>query len=141
MFRFFVVPMIAGVLVFLGTWFVSPLVFSSSGVVSILGDAVVNYSNSRFETMPPVIASYVANLNLVLAALTLGLMVVVMIQLLLVAWSMIAVSGKWLIACLRKPEKEEEPRDLPPLEMDPRFRASKIGKGVMGRGLDSIDQN
>ena len=133
-------PIIAGVLVFLCTWLISPLIISDPGIVSIVAGFTVNFSNSYFETMPPLLASYVAGLNLLTVALTLGLLVALLIQLLLLAWALIARLGRLIVSIALKFRSKQEPRDLPPIEMDPSIRPSKIGQGVMGRGLDSIDQ-
>ena len=140
MFRLFVMPMIIGVLALLGTWLIAPLIFSDPGIVSIVARYVVNFSNSHFETMPPLLASYVAGLNLVTIALTLGLLMAMLIQLLLLIWAVIVRLGRLIVSILLKFRSKREPRDLPPIEMDPSIKPSKIGQGVMGRGLDSIDQ-
>ena len=133
--------MIIGVVVFLFIWLVSPLVISDPGIVSLVASFVVDFSNSRYETMPPVIASYVAHLNLILVAFSAGLLATVAIQLVVIICSFFALVKKWIAWCLLKLRKQEAPRDLPPLEMDSSFKPSKIGQGVIGRGLDAIDRD
>ena len=141
MFRFFIMPMVIGVVVFLVTWLVSPLVIADPGIVPLVARSIVDFSNSRFETMPPVIASYVAHLNLALVAFTAALLVMLVIQLALITWKFVVLARKWLGWCLLRFRRPEAPRDLPPLEMDSSFKPSKIGQGVIGRGLDSIDRD
>lgn len=141
MFRLFVMPMIIGVLAFLCTWLILPLIFKDPGIVSIVASYAVDFSNSNFDTMPPVIASYVANLTPVLIAVTVAIVAMAVVQLLLLFAIFISCSKQWISWCLLKFEKKEEPRDLPPLEMDSSFKPSKIGQGVVGRGLDSIDRD
>jgi hypothetical protein len=53
----------------------------------------------------------------------------------------LSYTAKRIISYLQKDRKKDEPGDLPPIDMDSSFKTSKIGKGVFGRGLDSIDQN
>ncbi len=141
MFRLFIGPIIIGVLAFLCVYFVSPVIISDSGIVSIVGDLVLKLSNLHFESLPPIISSYITNLNLAMAALTVGLLMTIVIQLLVIIWGILSYMTKWIISCLRRDRSEDEPQDLPPIDMDPGFKPSSVGKGVVGRGLDSIDQN
>jgi hypothetical protein len=91
--------------------------------------------------MPPIIASYIANLNLAMVALTVGLFMTAVIQLLVIIWGIFSHMARWIISFLQKDRKKDEPRDLPPIDMDSSFKTSSIGKGVVGRGLDSIDRD
>jgi hypothetical protein len=133
--------MIIGVLAFLFIYFISPVIISDPGIVSIVANFVLNLSDSIFEGMPPIIAKYLANINLLVAAITVGLLLMVVVQLLVIIWGIFGYMAKSILALLQKKEKEEEPQDLPPIDMDSSFKTSSIGQGVVGRGLDSIDRD
>ena len=141
MFRLFIVPMIVGILAFLFVYFISPLINSNPGIVSIVAEFVLNLSTSYFETLPPIIVSYISSLNLLMVALTAGLLITVVIQLLVIFWGILSCMARWVISLLQKEKKEDEPQDLPSIDMDSSFKTSSIGKGVVGRGLDSIDRD
>ena len=141
MFRLLIGPMIVGILAFLFIYFVSPVIITDPGIVSIVAEFVLDFSTLNFESMPPVIAGYISNLNLAIAALTVGILMTLVVQLLVIIWSIISCMAGWIISLLQKEKKEDEPQDLPPIDMDPSFKTSSIGKGVVGRGLDSIDRD
>jgi hypothetical protein len=141
MFRLLIGPMIIGTLTFLFIYFVSPVIISDPGIVSVAAMFVLNSSTLYFENIPPIIASYIANLNLVMVALTAAFLVVVVIQLLVIIWSITGCLARWIISLLKKGREENEPQDLPAIDMDSSFKTSSIGKGVVGRGLDSIDRD
>lgn len=141
MFRFFIGPMIVGILAFLFIYFVSPVIISKPGIVSIVAEFVVNSSNLFFESSPPVIAGYIANLNLAMAAATVGLLMLMAIQILVIIWVILSYMANRIVSYLQKDRKIDEPEDLPPIDMDSSFKTSSIGKGVYGRGLDTIDQD
>ncbi len=141
MLRLFIGPMIIGILAFLFIYYISPLIISEPGVVSIVAEFALNLSNSYFDTMPPIIASYIASLNLAIVALTVGLLMTVVIQLLLIIRGMFIYITKWIILYLQKDRKKDEAQDLPPINMDSRFKNSERGNKVLGRGLDSIDRD
>lgn len=141
MFRLFIGPMIIGMLAFLFIYFISPVTISDPGIVSIVAEFALNLSNLYFESMPPIIAGYIANLNLAMVALTVGLLITVVIQLLVIIWGIFSYMARWIISFLQKDRKKDEPRDLQPIDMDSSFKTSSIGKGVVGRGLDSIDRD
>jgi hypothetical protein len=141
MFRLFIGPIIIGILVFLFIYFVSPDIISDPGIVSIVAEFAVNLSTLYFENIPPIIAAYIASLNLAIVALTAGLLVTVVSQLLVIIWGIFSYMARWVISLLHKDIREDEPQDLPPIDMDPGFKTSSIGKGVVGRGLDSIDRD
>ena len=141
MFRLFVGPIIIGILAFLLIYYILPIIITEPGIVSIVADFALNLSTSYFETMPPIISDYIVNLNLLVAALTAGLLVTVVIQLLVIIWGIIIYMAKGVISLLQKDLKVEEPQDLPPIDMDSSFKTSSIGEGVVGRGLDSIDRD
>jgi hypothetical protein len=141
MFRFFIGPVIIGILVFVSIYFVSPVIISESSIVSIVDGFVVNSANFYFQSMPTVIADFAANLNLAKAALTVALLATVVIQLLAIIWGLLSYVAKWITRHLRGDGKKDEPRDLPSIDMDSDLKTSSIGNGVFGRGLDSIDRD
>jgi len=140
MFRFLVAPISIGILAFLFIFLIAPAIVSEPGIVSYVAEFVLYLSNSYFEGMPPIIASYIANLNLAKVALTVGLLLTVVIQLVAIIGGMFICIIKWIISCLRKDRGKEVVQDLPPIDMDPRFMRSEPGKKILGRGLDSIDR-
>jgi len=141
MFRLFTGPVIIGILASLFTYFLSPYIIYNPGIVSIIGEFVLGLSSFYFDGMPRLVARYIANLNLLVAAITVGILMTVAVQLLMIIWGILGSMAKWLISLLHWNKKEQEPEDLPPIDMDPSFKPSAIGKGVVGRGLDSIDLN
>ncbi len=140
MFRLLVVPISIGILAFLFIYFITPAIVSEPGIVSYVAEFALYLSNSYFESMPPIIASYIANLNLAKVALTVGLLLTVVIQLVVIIGGMFICIIKWMISCLQKDRGKEVVQDLPPIDMDPRFMGSDPGKKILGRGLDSIDR-
>jgi len=141
MFRLFIGPIIIGILAFLFIYYISPVVISDPGIVSIVAELALKLSSLYFETLPPIVAGYITNLNLAMVALSVGLLMTIVIQLLVIIWGILSYMTKWIISYLQKDKIEDEPQDLPPIEMDSSFKTSSIGKGVVGRGLDSIDRN
>jgi len=141
MFRLFVGPMIIGILAFLLIYYISPVIISEPGIVSIVAEFALNLSNLYFDSMPPIIASYIANLNLAMVALTVGLFMTLVIQLLVIIRGMSIYITKWIISYLQKDRKNDEALDLPPINMDSTFKNSEKGKNILGRGLDSIDRD
>lgn len=139
MFRLLVVPISIGILVFLFTWFVAPEIVPEPGVVSYIAQLSLFLSNAYFETMPSIIASYIAHLNLPMAALTVGLLLTVVVQLVVIIGATFICIMKWIISCLQRNRGEEVVKDLSPIDMDPRFMGSTPGKEILGRGIDSID--
>jgi len=140
MFRLLVVPISIGILAFLLIFLIAPAIVSEPGIVSYVAEFVLYLSNSYFEGMPPIIASYIANLNLAMVALTVGLLLTVVIQLVVIIGGMFICIIKWIISCLRKDRGKEVVQDLPPIDMDPRFMGSEPGEKILGRGFDSIDR-
>lgn len=141
MFKFFIGPMIIGILAFLVIYFISPLIFSESDTVSIVAGFTLNFSNLYFESMPPGIASYINNLNLAVAGITVGLFLTLVVHLVVVVWSILFWITKWIVSYLQKDRKKEEASDLPPIDMESGFESSEEGNKVLGRGLDSIDRD
>jgi len=140
MFRLLVVPISIGILAFLFIYFITPAIVSEPGIVSYVAEFVLYLSNSNFESMPPIIASYIANLNLAMVALTVGLLLTVVIQLVVIIGGMFICIIKWMISFLQKDRGKEVVKDMSPIDMDPRFMGSDPGKKILGRGLDSIDR-
>ena len=141
MFKLFIGPIIIGILAFLFIYYISPVVISDPVIVSIAAELALKLSNLYFETLPPIVADYITNLNLAMVALSVGLLMTIVILLLVIIWGIFCYMTKWIISYLQKDKIEDEPQDLQPIEMDSSFKTSSIGKGVVGRGLDSIDRN
>lgn len=141
MFRLLVVPISAGILAFFCVYFIAPAVVPKPGAVAYVAGFVLYLSNSIFETMPPIIASYIANLNLVVVALTVGLLLTVVIQLVVIIGGTLIRITKWIISCLHKASSKEVVKDLSPIDIEPRFTGSSPGKKILGRGLDTIDRD
>ena len=141
MFRLLIGPMIVGILAFLFIYFVSPVIISDPGIVSIVAEFVLDLSTLSFESMPPIVAGYISNINLTIVAITVGLFMAVVIQLLVIILGIFRFMARWVISLLHRDKQEDEPQDLSPIDMDPSFKTSSIGKGVLGRGLDSIDRD
>ena len=141
MFRLLIGPMIAGMLAFVSVYFISPVIISGPGIVSFFAEFVLRLSTFYFDNTPSIIGGYIANLNLPMVALTAGLIVMVVMQLLVIIWGLLSGMARWMISFLKKGREEDEPQDLPPIDMDSSFKTSSIGKGVFGRGLDSIDRD
>jgi len=141
MFRLFIGPMIFGILAFLLIYYISPEIISEPRVVSIVAEVALGFANLYFDSMPPIIASYITNLNLAKVALTVGLLMTGVIQLILIIRDMFMYITKWIISYLQKDRNKDEAVDLPPIDMDSSFNNSGAGKNVLGRGLDSIDRD
>lgn len=140
MFRLLVVPISIGILAFLFIFFIAPTIVPETGFVSYVAEFALYLSNSYFESMPSVIVSYIANLNLAMVALTVGLLLTVVIQLVVIIGGTFIYIVKWIISCLQKDRSKEVVQDLSTIDMDSRFMGSGPGKKILGRGLDSIDQ-
>ena len=140
MFRSLVVPISIGILAFLFIYFIAPTIVPEPGIVSYVAEFALYLSNSYFESMPPIIVSYIVNLNLVMVALTVGLLLTVVIQLLVIIGGAFICIVKWIISRLQKDRGKEVVQDLSPIDMDSKFMGSMPGKKILGRGLDSIDQ-
>lgn len=141
MYRLLVGPVIIGILAFLAVYLISPLIISAADMVAIFAQFALGMSNAFFDNMPPVIASYIANLNLLKVALTVALFLTVVVQLLVIIWGVIIYVLRWIISCLQRDKKEKQPRDLPSIDMNSSFESRHDGKKVLGRGLDSIDRD
>ena len=141
MFRLLVVPLSIGVLVFLFIFLIAPTIVPESDIVSYIAEFALYLSNSYFENMPSLIASYIAYLNLAMVALTVGLLLTVVIQLVVIIGGTFIYIIKWIVSCLQKDRGKEVVQDLSPIDMDSRFMGSAPGKEILGRGIDSIDRD
>ena len=141
MFRLLVVPISIGILAFLFICFIAPAMVAEPGIVSYVAELALYLSNSYFETMPPIIASYIANLNLVIVASTVGLLFTAVIQLAVVIGGTLVSIIKWIVSRLHKDRGKEVVKDLPPIDMGSKYMGSAPGKEILGRGIDSIDRD
>ena len=139
--RLLITSLIIGILAFLVIFFIAPFIISESDLVALVARAALGLSNAFFENMPSGIASYINNLSLALAASTVGLLLMIGIPILSMIVTALINSAKWIGLLLQRREQEEAPKDLPPIDMEPGFKSTGDGKGVMGRGLDSLDQD
>ena len=141
MFRLLVVPISIGILAFLFICFIAPAIVAEPDIVSYVAELALYLSNSYFETMPPIIASYIANLNLLIVASTVGLLLTTVIQLVVAIAGTLIKIITWIASCLQKDRDKEVVKDLSPIDMDPKYMGSAPGKEILGRGIDSIDQD
>lgn len=141
MFRLLVVPISIGILVFLFIYFIAPTIVPESNIVSQVAQFALDVSNSYFDNMPPIIAGYIAYLNLLIVALSAGLLLTVVIQLVVIIAGTFIYLVKWIVSCLQKDRSKEAPQDLSPIEMDSKFMRPAPGKEILGRGIDSIDRD
>ena len=141
MFRLLVVPLSIGILVFLFIFLIAPAIVPESDIVSYIAEFALYLSNSYFENMPSIIASYIAYLNLAMVALTVGLLLTVVIQLVVIIGGTFIYIIKWIASCLQKDRGKEVAQDLSPIDMDSKFMGSAPGKEILGRGIDSIDRD
>ena len=141
MFRLLVVPISVGILAFLFIYFIAYTIIPEPGIVSYVAEFTLYLSNSYFENMPPIIASYIAYLNLAIVALTVGLLLTVVIQLVVIIGGTFIYIIKWIVSCLQKERGKEVVQDLPPIDIDSKFMGSAPGKEILGRGIDSIDRD
>jgi hypothetical protein len=121
--------------------FIAPAIVPESDIVSYIAEFALYLSNSYFENMPSLIASYIAYLNLAMVALTVGLLLTVVIQLVVIIGGTFIYIIKWIVSCLQKDRGKEVVQDLSPIDMDSRFMGSAPGKEILGRGIDSIDRD
>lgn len=139
MIRYLVGPVIIGILAFSIVFFVIPLLFSEADAVAVFGKFVLDLSNSVFNTTPPLVADYLARLNLLGVALTLALPLIVATQVLvLVADSAILVAAVIVWIFKRKP-KQVRPMDLPPLDIEAGRLTPRPGNKILGGGFDSLE--
>lgn len=141
MYKFIVGPAIFGLLAFLITFFIAPLFVSETDIVAGVAAWTIDLSNRHFANMPPVVASYVANLNLALVALSAGMLLTIIVLFLVIIGALFAGFFRGIRFMLQKLRKQEVVRDLPPIDLDPRYRDSKTEKKILGRGFDAEDRD
>ncbi len=141
MVTYFIVPAVFGGFTFLIVLFVAPVIVAEADLVAGVAGLILDSSNRYFATTPPIVASYIANLNLAIVAVTAGLLMTVGVQLLAIVQAAFVGLCRGIGSLLRWERKKDEARDLPPIEMDARYRDAKEEKRVFGRGLDSIDRD
>jgi len=141
MFRLLVVPVVIGILAFSVVYFIFPLLFSESDIVSVLAEFALDLSNSYFASMPPLVAGYIANLNLLGVALTVGLLSTVAIQLVVIIVDTFVFVARGVVSIFKIRRKQARPPDLPSLDIDVRYINSSPGKKILGGGFDSIDRD
>ena len=141
MFRLLVVPVVIGILAFSVVYFIFPLLFSESDIVSVLAEFALDLSNSYFASMPPLVAGYIANLNLLGVALTVGLLSTVAIQLVVIIVDTFVFVARGVVSIFKIRRKQARPPDLPSLDIDARYINSSPGKKILGGGFDSIDRD
>ena len=138
MLRSLIVSLVIGILAFLIIYLVLPFIVAEADVVALVAQITLSLSNLFYENMPPGLTSYVNNLNLLIAALTVALFLILGIPLV----KLNCITFVWLgrsIASLFHREKKEESKDLPPIDLVTTFKSTGDGKHVVGRGLDRID--
>lgn len=139
-FRLFIIAFVIGILFALGILFSVPTLISEARMVSAVAEFLLKLSNTYFDTMPSLMARYLASLNLGVIALSGGLIVTIIVYLLMVSITLV-ISLSRLVARVFKREKKVEKVDLPPVELDPGIdRQSRMNK-VLGRGFDTIDRD
>lgn len=141
MFRLLVVPLSIGILAFLFVYFIAPAISSEPDIVSYVAEIALYFSNSYFENMPPIIASYIAYLNLAIVAFTVAILLTVLIQLVVVSGGTFIRLIKWMISHLQRDKDDESEQDLPPIDIDSKYMNQTPGKEILGRGIDSIDRD
>jgi len=140
MFRLLVVPVSLGILTFLFIYFLSPAIIPKPGIVSFFAEFVLYLSNACFDNMPQAITNYISNLNLLKVAVTAGLILTVVFQLLVIVGIVFIGAAKWIISILQREKGEAPVADLPPIEMDSKYKRTVPGAKIVGRGLDSDER-
>lgn len=141
MYRFLIVPAIIGIATFLIILFIAPEIISGTDIVAGAAGSLLEFSNRHFATTPPIIAAYIAHLNLEIVAVTAGSLTMVVVQLLVLVGVILTSLIKGIVALLRWRPKKEPVHDLPPLDIDARYLNSGENQKILGRGLDSIDRD
>jgi hypothetical protein len=140
MFRNFLVPAAIGIVFFLSVYFILPEFFSESSIVSYVAEFLLGQSNLYFDPMPAILARYVADLNLLVIALTGAVLSAAIIGLVVIISSLFISIIRSIVLFLRKIPKTEKTVDLAPIDLDPQINKFARGKKVVGKGFDSIDQ-
>lgn len=140
MFRYFLVPAAIGIVFFLSVYFILPEFISEPRLVSYVAEFLLGQSNLYFDPMPAILARYVADLNLLVIALTGAVLSAAIIGLVVIISSLFISIFRSIILFLRRKPKTEKTVDLAPIDLDPQINKSARGKKVVGKGFDSIDQ-
>lgn len=140
MFRYLVVPATIGLVFSLSIYFILPGFIPESRLVSYVAEFLLNQSNLYFNPMPTMLARYVAGLNLLVVAVTVGVLSAVLSALVVITSSLFVWIIKGIILFLGRERKTEEVVDLAPIDLDPRITKVSPGKKVLGKGFDSIDR-
>jgi len=139
MFRLVIGPLIIGILAFSLVYFGSPLMVAESKTVARFAKISLDLSNACFATMPSFIAGYIANLNLLIVAVTVGLVTTLVIQLLVLIGTGFVRVFRVILVLLRSKAKEKPAPDLPPIEFESKFKGPQRDR-ILGSGFDSIDR-
>lgn len=141
MVRLLFVPASMGVLLALFIYFLLPQMVSGADIVAYFARTALELSNALFAHMPQRMADYIASLNLLAVAITAGILLTVIIQILVLVASGLAMFLKAILYLLKSNQKPPEPRELEPLELDARYRGTPKGKDIAGRNFDSIERD
>ena len=139
MFRMVIAPLIIGILVFSLVYFASPLMLAESETVARFAKITLDLSNACFVTTPSLFAGYIANLNLLIVAVTVGLVTTLVIQMLVLIGTGFVRLIHLIPVLLRRRAKENPAPDLPPIEFESKFKGPEKDR-IFGSGFDSIDR-
>jgi hypothetical protein len=118
-----------------------PLVFSEAQVVSFVARLVLGMSNGVFETTPPAVSGYLSGLNLSIAALSVAILSTLVLLLTIIFRYLMFFLIKLIRLVVRNSQKTEENRDLPPLELDEKYKGSEKEKFIFSKGFDPVDRD
>ena len=141
MFKLLLFPIFMGILLALLIFFALPLVVAEADIVSAVASSILDLSNSLYAHMPQPVADYLAHLNLLIVAITAGLLLAVFVFVLMLVVGVIKWLARLMIRWINSLQKEEAVKDLPPLELDERYKRAPQGKHIVGGNLDSIDSD
>ena len=141
MIRFFLGPAVFGILTFLIVFFIAPLVVAEADLVAGVAGSILEYSNRHWATTPPIVASYIAILNLGIVAVTAGILMTVIAQLLVIIQVILVGLYRGIRLLLQWAPKDKAPSDLPAIDIDAKYLNSGEREKILGRGLDSIDRD
>ena len=141
MFRWIFISLIVGIVTFSIIFFGLPLFDSEADITARVNASLLDWSNRNFAVMPSLLADIIARSSLALIAATAGILALVAVILLMLAWWMLGGCAAWLLGLLKREPAEEAREDLPPIEMHSTFVSSGDGKEVIGRGMDRLDRD
>ncbi|MEN8226203.1 MAG: hypothetical protein ABFS05_12670 [Bacteroidota bacterium] len=140
MFHLFTGPVLTGILVFLFIYFISPEITSESAIISFVAEFILTSSNTYFDPMPSIIATYITRLNLLLVGISSGLLITIFFQViggLIIIFTFI----KYRIIHFFEDRRKNKKLDLPPIDMDRSYKQAKKEEVILARGMDPIDYN